>query len=1054
MLDKQQNKNRLRSYILGSVAAICLTGAPALADTDADLRFMTFNTWFEQYRNDVDQITPLFLNGGYDVIAFQELWTESYLSGLQQRLSDAGIGEYTYIKQGDTGILTRLDGALDTNTEGDSVSFQTTEATDGVPEVVLGSVHLDYRDTSAQRLEEISGITAWAQSTNRSVVLVGDYNAADVSERGLARASQQKLILQNYLVTGNEFYGTLLDQYAVDADAMTSFIAEHTGERLELDSIPDDLFADELYPVQDNLPVSMNKMKRDFIMLQTEARREYFAPHVLGDGSTTWTSVQEDATNTWPSWDRSAIDHFMASRPFGKWWQVVDAPDDEYTGVLDETDVTADGEAYSDHELIAHDLAWVGPQLDYYDNAEGEEETRLVWNESANTFEDSDGEFYLTRNNMRTDVYLGQVSDEEGNPILDWLTDDEKTILLDCTSTDARLAGAIADYCIDDHSFISETLVADGGTIRVDEDAALGTSDATLRLNNGGLAISGTTMNTLERDVVLEGDGGWLDIRDGDATVFALNEISGDGQLDKRGVGTLVLEADNTYTGATQISDGLLVVNGSIADSASVTVADGAAIGGSGTVSSLNVGSGATLAAGNSIGRLAVDGDLTLDAGSIFEIEVDAEGASDVVTATGDINIGGGTALALASAGDYAPFTDYSVMQAEGAVTGSFDTVQSSLAFLDASLSYGARDVSLTLERNDTAFDMVALTANAGATAAGVESLGYGNALYDDVVMLDGASANSAFEQLSGEIYASTMTALADQGNDLRNTALGQMRDFAGSDTPQFWMQTTGGSSSTDGDGTNTLDQSSFGTLLGMNGTLDNDWNYSVMAGYGEGEASLDGVAGEADSKYTSLGLVAGRQFGSARVTAGLTWARSRIDSTRGVAFGNSADTLTADYDADTTQIFAELAYDVAVSNTILQPYGNIAHISVKTDGVTETGGAAALSVHGNDYDATIGEIGLRGKTELANGTTPIRLSGELGWQHVFDDNAPVADMAFAGGSDFAVNGTRLADDVFKVNLSLGIDLTEQAALSVGYLGAFGDGGDSNNVGAMVKVNF
>lgn len=183
MLEKQQNKSRLRSYILGSVAALCLTGAPALADTDADLHFMTFNTWFEQFRNDVDQIAPLFLNGGYDVIAFQELWSESYLSGLQQRLSDAGLGEYTYIKQGDTGILTRLEGALDTNTEGDSVSFQTTEAAGGVPEVVLGSVHLDYRDTSDQRLEEISGITAWAQATNRSVVLVGDYNAADVSER-------------------------------------------------------------------------------------------------------------------------------------------------------------------------------------------------------------------------------------------------------------------------------------------------------------------------------------------------------------------------------------------------------------------------------------------------------------------------------------------------------------------------------------------------------------------------------------------------------------------------------------------------------------------------------------------------------------------------------------------------------------------------------------------------------------------------------------------------------------------------------------------------------
>ncbi|MGY9047749.1 MAG: autotransporter domain-containing protein [Rhodobacterales bacterium] len=1043
----------LRVALLSGVAALGLLSSPAHAETNGALRVLTFNTWGDQFRSNLDAIAPLFTNGGYDIIAFQELGSEAYLSGLQQRLRDAGLGEYTYIKQGDTGILSRVDGTLGTSTNGDSVAYQTTTGAGGVPETVFGSVHLDYRDTSGTRLNEIAGITEWAKSTNRSVILVGDYNAADVSERGLNRASQQKLILQNYLRSNNTFYGTLLEQYAVDPAAMSQFIADHKGQSLSLTDIPDTLFAEEMYPINDNLPVSMNKMKRDFIMLQTEAQREQFAPHVLADGSTTWTSVEEDATNTWPSWDRSAIDHFMVSRPFGKWWKIVNDPTDLYTGVLDQTDVTSTGKAYSDHELVAHDLAWVGPKLEYYDKTADSEKSRLVWSNDANTFAD-DAEFHLTRNNMRNDVYLGQVSDENGNPILDWLTDAEKTTLLDCTSTDSRLGQAIADYCIDDHSFISETLVTDAGTIRVEEDAALGTSAADLRLDNGGLAVAGTAMTTLNREISLEGTGGWLDIRDADARVFALRDISGSGALDKRGDGTLILEADNSYTGATNVSKGLLVVNGSIANSSGVTISEGGAIGGSGTVGSLTIGNGAKLAAGNSIGTLNINGDLTLGTGSLFEIEVNAAGDSDVVTATGDITINGGTALALAATGDYAPSTSYVVMQAGGAVTGSFASVSSSLAFLDASLAYSTQDVSLTLDRNDTAFDRVAKTPNARATATGVESLGSGNTLYDKVVMLDADTANLAFSDLSGELHASVMTVLADQGNDLRNTALGQMRADVGSDTPQVWMQTYGGTSETDGDDTSTLNRSSFGTLVGVNGSLGSGWTYGAMLGYGKDKATLDSVDGKADSTYTSLGLFGGRSIGAAHVTTGLTWTHSQIDSSRGVAFGTFADTLTADYDAETRQLFAEVAYDIAIKTSVLQPYGNIARLSVQTDATRENGGAAALKLSGNDYDATVGEIGLRGQTLLSQGAMPVRLSGELGWQHVFDADAPTADMAFAGGNGFSVDGTGMAEDVVKVNLALGVNLTAQTALSVGYTGGFGDAGHSNSFGATLKVNF
>jgi autotransporter-associated beta strand protein len=56
------------------------------------------------------------------------------------------------------------------------------------------------------------------------------------------------------------------------------------------------------------------------------------------------------------------------------------------------------------------------------------------------------------------------------------------------------------------------------------------------------------------------------------------------GGLVKSGVGSLTLSAANTYTGATHVSAGRLLVNGSLDSSSAVTVAAGAALGGSGTI--------------------------------------------------------------------------------------------------------------------------------------------------------------------------------------------------------------------------------------------------------------------------------------------------------------------------------------------------------------------------------------------------------------------------------------------------------------------------------------
>ena len=1044
-------------------AALSTFPAPASAD-DGTFRMITINTWGDRFRGDLTQISDFLTTGNYDVIAWQELRTNSaYAANVPVILENAGLGDHSSTQTSDTGFTYRLDGTPGgvngSGTQGNRFSYLTLDAQNMLPQTTLASVHFDYGDSSTSRISEAKKLAAWAATIDGPVIVVGDFNAGDVSERGLHHVDQQKLLLRNYLRSNNSFYYELLTQYAVDRTQLDAFITENRGRTLANSDIPDSMFGDETYPVASNTPVTMNILKKQFMMLHREDEREQFAPHPLLDGSTTWPSAGEDATNTWPSWDRVRIDHFMASRPYGKWWQLVDDPTDPYVGTIDEVAYSNDGNtALSDHEVVAHDVKWVGPAIEKYTDAgSAESRNRLIWGDEAAVFEEKEKVFYLTRNNMRTDVYLGQIADDNGIPILTGLTLDEKKTLLDCQSTDSRFQQAIIDYCIDDHSFIDETLITDGGTIIVDEDAALGGSAAALHLSNGTLRIAGTAMTSLDREVVLEGTGGGLDIASAGNTVTLARTVSGSGALTKAGLGELNLTGTNTYTGETLITAGLLSVNGSIAGSSLTTILDGGTLGGIGTVGDLRVASGGTLAPGNSIGTLHVDGDVTFEDGSTYRIEVDEYGEADRLAATGMITIDGAALYFMPSTGNYLPYTEYEILAATGGITGSFSSIGSSAAFLLPHLTYGDHGVSMLLTRNDVFFSEIATTRNAQAVAWAVEERAAGNAVYDGIVTLDAASADAGFRQLSGELYPSIAGAFAEDSRFARDVVTDRMARLpsAGFEKAEWqsWIQAYGNWGRSEADGIADLTRNSGGLLFGFDTLAGESTRLGFMAGYGATSFSSSGYSASADANSFIVGVYGATALDRLRLTYGSNLAIGKVDTSRNVAFGGFSDQLSADVDVNTAQIFGEAAYAFQLPGGTIEPFAGLAHVHVRSGGFTEQGGAAALSGDAARYDATFVSFGLRATTEIMLGATPMRLNAEAGWRHAFTEQ-PETSMAFAGGMPFSVEGTPVNLDTAFLKAGVQFDLQQNATASLDYSGGISADGSNHGLNASLKLAF
>ena len=176
-------------------------------------------------------------------------------------------------------------------------------------------------------------------------------------------------------------------------------------------------------------------------------------------------------------------------------------------------------------------------------------------------------------------------------------------------------------------------------------------SAGTLQLGNGG------TSGSIVGDVV---NNGMLAFDRSDATTFA-GLISGSGGVEQSGTGTTVLTGGNSYAGATNITTGILLVNGDQSAATGLTsVATGATLGGSGIIGgNVTLANGATLTPGaGAPGALTINGNLVLASGAALGFEFgranDVGGPlNDVVNVGGDLLLDGTLDVTIPTGGAF-----------------------------------------------------------------------------------------------------------------------------------------------------------------------------------------------------------------------------------------------------------------------------------------------------------------------------------------------------------------------------------------------------------------
>jgi outer membrane autotransporter protein len=606
---------------------------------------------------------------------------------------------------------------------------------------------------------------------------------------------------------------------------------------------------------------------------------------------------------------------------------------------------------------------------------------------------------------------------------------------------------------------------------------------------------------TLSVPLIDFGSGlGTLVFNNTDSHYIFAPDMSGDGTILVQSPGETEFTGNSSgFAGTTTVTNGKLAVNGTLGGQ--VDVDAGGTLQGIGTVGNFTALAGGTVAPGNSIGTLTVTNNAQFDAGSIYAVQIDSSGGSDLIHALGTATIGGGTVQVTSAPGSYSP-QKYTILTADGGVSGTFAALTTDLALIKARLTYDPTDVFLELYLNPD-FCSITQTKNQCAVATALQQFPSNNPLYVLVVGLDEEGALQAFNALSGELHATVQGLLANDSHFVRdaiNSRLiqafyggggGQAIVLASASAPTevaavdtssrmslgasmrgrrpepayqpdmtqgmvYWARAFGSWGQFDSN-TNaaTAQRNMGGFITGLDGRMAPGWRGGIATGYMGSQVDVGARSSTADVNSFVLAAYTGGAVGPWALRTGLAWTLNGIDSDRKVIFPGFFEREKASYTSNTGQVFGELAYPMLSKGVAYEPFAGLACVHVASGSFNEEGGIAALDAGSNSENVGFSTLGLRVGSAypwLGLWTMP---HASLAWQYAFGGVTPQQSYAFAStGIGFEIGGVPMARSSALVDVGVDVAVATNATLGVSYAGQLSQSAQDNGVRGRFNWKF
>lgn len=521
-----------------------------------------------------------------------------------------------------------------------------------------------------------------------------------------------------------------------------------------------------------------------------------------------------------------------------------------------------------------------------------------------------------------------------------------------------------------------------------------------------------------------------------------------DGSLVKRGEGTLVMTGNNTYEGGTTVEGGKLFGFTESFGSGPVVV-NGGQFGvlatyndeftQKGELTSLYGGGTAVVAQGNKA-------DIEVNAGGTYVVVAD----QDVVV--NSLKFNEGAAVTVGSVDKdvaqevLAGNVQTGSVTAEAGITGEY-VVTPDYALLKADVALEGNTLTATLAKNEDA-TFAGYGENANASAVGAILDASDSELRNGLLTATKSEMTEALSSLGNELHVASQSAailnsmsiaraVKDQAVGVGEGRRAEMADG----TARIWA--TGVGSWGEVKYGNDADTDMQAALVGAE--VDVVENTKLGVYFGAGTSKVDGV-GKVESDDLHFGIYGQTNFEKLSVAYGIAHTSQDRDSSRAIM---GAGTI-ANFDADMTQVFGEIAYTGLDTDAYsIEPYFGMTYMKAKADKVAE----GAFETKLEDQNIFMTSLGVRGAVPFTLGSVAIQAKADVAWHHFMGDNQTEAVFKLADAGDVMLKGEKLAN-MGTVGFAFEAQLNKSTTLGVRYTGAFGDDINSHGVGANLRINF
>ncbi|WOC15051.1 hypothetical protein MP213Fo_05000 [Pseudochrobactrum sp. MP213Fo] len=472
-----------------------------------------------------------------------------------------------------------------------------------------------------------------------------------------------------------------------------------------------------------------------------------------------------------------------------------------------------------------------------------------------------------------------------------------------------------------------------------------------------------------------------------------------------------------------------------------------------------------TMAPIGAAGMINVGGDYILSGTSVYMLDINQLSMNAVINVAGSASLAGKVSLVT-------PLTSvalnyrYTILTAAGGLNGtmyngglSWDNTPAYL-YVAPQLTYDANNAYLTLTRNNVAIASAGRTANERAVGRALDSNAQSTGTVHNTLLLhtNEAAVRAQLANLSGEAHQSVLAELQQGSHRVRDAIAGRLYEMVET-APAVWGRFITRQGDADATDYSSLSSQTDSFFWGADTSFNESLRAGLMAGIEKSTFNVDDLNSSSRVDSYHVGVYGRWKEQAVSVHLGGAYSWHNVIMDRSFVAGANPQTLKSDYQAQTVQLFGELAYDLNVDMFDFQPFAGLAYVRTQRDGFAEQTINplidGALQTDDTALSNTFTSLGVRfGKQWQHANDVKVKIHMAPAWRHAFGDEQANSIFVLNPTTSFNIGGLPLSRDVFAMETGLSVDFNPRVSVGVSYDGQFGSKNQQNAFKGKMSVKF